>query len=78
MFWGLQALWAKYQLIYARMFERITDNSKILEHTGMKQSELMTLRDGLRFEYENSKNFDWYKFADEYRNIRMDEYLNKH
>lgn len=72
------APWAKYQLIYARMFERITDNSKILEHTGMKQSELMTLRDGLRFEYENSKNFDWYKFADEYRNIRMDEYLNKH
>lgn len=67
--------WAKYQLIYARMFERITDNSKILEHTGMKQSELMTLRDGLRYEYERSKDFDWSSFSEDGRNIRMDEYL---
>lgn len=67
--------WAKYQLIYARMFQRITDNTKILEATGMKQSELMTLRDGLMYEYERSKNFDWSKCASESRNIRMDEYL---
>lgn len=69
--------WAKYQLIYARMFERITDNSKILRDTGMKQEELMTLKDGLRLEYERSKNFDWTKFADEKRNVRMDAYLKK-
>ena len=65
----------KYQLIYARMFERITDNTKILEHTGMKQSELMSLRDGLRYEFEKSKNMDWKKFENEERNLRMDAYL---
>lgn len=67
----------RYQLIYARMFERITDNTKVLEHTGMKQEKLMTLRDGLRFEYERSKNFDWEKYADATRNVRMDAYLKE-
>lgn len=67
--------WAKYQLIYARMFQRITDNTKILEHTGMKQRELMSLRDGLKMEYEKSKDFDWARFAGDYRNSRMDAYL---
>lgn len=70
--------WAKYQLIYARMFERITDNSKILRDTGMKQEDLMTLKDGLKLEYERSKDFDWNKFAVEKRNLRMDEYLERH
>lgn len=40
----------KYQLIYARMFHRITDNSKILSVTGMKQEDLMPLREGLKLE----------------------------
>lgn len=70
--------WVKYQLIYARLFQRITDNSKILEHTGMKQSELMTLKDGLLFEFERSKNIDVEKFATYDRNIRMDKYLMSH
>ncbi len=68
---------AKYQLIYARMFQRITDNSKILSLTGMKQSELMTLENGLRYEYEKSKNIDFSVYANDYRNIRMDDYLRK-
>lgn len=67
--------WVKYQLLYARMFQRITDNTKILKHTGMKQEELMTLRDGLKYEYEKSKDFDWNRFEDEKRNVRMDKYL---
>lgn len=71
------ASWAKYQLIYARMFERITDNSKILNHTGLKQSDLMPLCDGLRYEFERSKNYDWTKYSCEYRNVRMDEYLKR-
>lgn len=72
------ANWAKYQLIYARMFQRITDNSKILSLTGMKQSELMPLEKGLRFEYENSKNIDFSRYATEHRNVGMDEYLKRH
>lgn len=68
---------ARYQLIYARLFQRITDNSKILEHTGMKQEELMSLRDGLKFEYERSKDMDWSHFANDYINARMDDYIRK-
>lgn len=70
--------YAKYQLIYARMFQRITDNSKILELTGMKQSELKPLAEGLRYEYERSKGIDFSVYANEYRNVRMDAYLQKH
>lgn len=69
--------YAKYQLIYARMFQRITDNSKILALTGMKQSELMTLEDGLKYEYEKSKNIDFSVYANDYRNVRMDDYLRR-
>ncbi len=69
--------WTKYQLIYARYFNRITDNTKILECTGMKQEELMTLRDGLAHEFERSKDLDWSRFANDYRNSRMDAYLKE-
>lgn len=72
------ANYARYQLIYARMFQRITDNSKILSLTGMKQSELMTLENGLKFEYGNSGHIDFSIFANDYRNTRMDDYLQKH
>jgi nucleoside-diphosphate-sugar epimerase len=40
----------RWQLEYDRMFDRIIDNSKILNITGMKQSELMPLREGLKRE----------------------------
>lgn len=40
----------RYQLEYARMFDRITDNSKILRVTGMKQEELTTFYDGMKME----------------------------
>lgn len=68
---------ARYQLVYARMFQRITDNTKVLQVTGMKQEELMSLRDGLRYEFERSRSMDWAKFDKMERNIRMDEYLAK-
>lgn len=41
---------ARYQLEYDRLFDRVIDNSKILEATGMKQSEFMTLKDALKME----------------------------
>lgn len=50
--------WRRYQLIYARMFQRITDNTKVLKATNMKQEELMTLYEGLKAELENTKDFD--------------------
>ena len=39
-----------WQLRYDRMFDRVMDNRKILAATGMKQSELMPLYDGLKLE----------------------------
>ena len=38
------------QLWYDRLFDRIVDNTKILDATGMKQSDLMPLKEGLRYE----------------------------
>ena len=40
----------RWQLECDRLFTRIIDNSKVLEHTGMKQSDLMPLYDGLKYE----------------------------
>jgi len=69
-------LFTKYQLIYARMFNRITDNSKVLEATGMKQEDLMPLKEGLRYELSRITIDDLR--ADSYsihRNKAMDEYF---
>lgn len=41
-FWG--TVW---QLDFDRLFNRVIDNSKVLEVTGMKQEELMPLKEGL-------------------------------
>lgn len=46
----LNRMHAYYQLAYDRCFTRIMDNQKILDVTGMKQSELMPLRKGLELE----------------------------
>lgn len=70
--------YARYQLIYARMFQRITDNSKILALTGMEQSKLMPLADGLKLEYGHSGHIDFSVFANDDRNTRMDAYLQRH
>ncbi len=40
----------RYQLEYARLFDRITDNSKILRVTDMKQDELTSFYDGMKSE----------------------------
>jgi len=68
----------RYQLEYARMFDRITDNSKILRVTGMKQEELMSFRDGMKMELSRV-TADTIRI-DEFRgrvNQRMDEYFAK-
>lgn len=42
--------YVRYQLEYARLFDRITDNSKILAVTGMKQEEMKSFYDGMKME----------------------------
>lgn len=68
----------RYQLEYARMFDRITDNSKVLRATGMKQEELTSFYDGMKRELAGITAEDIR--IDEYRrriNQRMDEYFSK-
>ena len=65
---------ARYQLIYDRLFDRIMDNTKILEATGMKQSDLTSLYDGLKRELAGV-NSD--TFVEMNNSVIMDEYLKK-
>ena len=66
----------RWQLEYARMFKRITDNSKILALTGLRQEDMMPLYDGLKYEIGNiPKDF---VPNDTEIGLRMDEYLKKH
>ena len=64
------AVGTRWQLEYARLFDRIVDNSKVLAVTGMKQSDMMPLYDGLKREIERTpKDYPWPN------NQRMDDYL---
>lgn len=63
----------RQQLTYDRCFNRVVDNSKVLKVAGLKQTDLMTLKEGLKSELskvrleqlKNTKSV----------NERMDQYL---
>ena len=62
----------RWQLEYDRLFHRIIDNSKILDVTGLKQSELKPLREGLEYEISRCPaDVDWPQ------NDRMNAYLDE-
>lgn len=63
----------RWQLEYARMFDRITDNSKVLKVTGMKQEKLTPLFDALKMMFEAIP--EGYIFPETDVSRRMDEYL---
>ncbi|MBE7042893.1 MAG: epimerase [Ruminococcaceae bacterium] len=69
-------LGCKWQLIYDRLFQRRIDNSKILNITGMKQSELMSLYDGLKLELSHLPKILPWK-GEDHINLNMDQFLNK-
>ena len=64
----------RWKVIYDRVYDRMIDNSKILNITGMKQSELKPLYDGLKTELANLPENIFASMA--YSN-RMDEFLIK-
>ena len=66
----------RWQLEYARLFRRITDNSKILALTGLKQEDMMPMYDGLKLEIGNIPAN--YVHTDTEVGLRMDEYLKNH
>ena len=60
----------RWQLVYDRLFDRIVDNSKILDVVGMKQSELKPLYDGLEYEIGRCpRDYPWIA------NPAMDDFL---
>ena len=68
------APWARYQLAYDRLFQRIVDNSKILRVTGLKQADFMPLRRGLEKELSAlPKDTVWPDAGAVWE--RMDDYL---
>lgn len=67
---------SKQQLEYDRFYNRIVDNSKILDLCGMRQTDLMPLEEGLRMEYEALTDEKLaYIGCNEDVNRRMDEYI---
>lgn len=66
----------RWQLEYARLFRRITDNSKVLSVTGLRQEDMMPMYEGFKLEIGNiPKDF---VYVDSEVGLRMDEYLKEH
>lgn len=66
----------RWQLEYARLFRRITDNAKVLALTGLKQEDMISLYDGLKLEIGNIPKD--YVYKENEVGLRMDEYLKIH
>lgn len=62
-----------YQIKYDRMLDRVVDNSKALEVSGMKQEELMPLKEGLRMELENFAKNPTYRAFNAGRDKKLDQ-----
>jgi len=66
-------LGVRWQLEYARLFHRVTDNSKVLAYTGMKQEELHPMYDALKAMIRDIP--EGYVFPETEVGKRMDAYL---
>ena len=64
-----------YQIMYDRMYNRIIDNRKILKATGMKQSNLMSLEKGLRYELEGFMQSPTFDTINQQKDKNMDQLL---
>ena len=66
----------RWQLEYARLFHRVTDNSKMLAATGLKQEDFMTLYDALKMMIDAvPAGYEW---PDTPTDERMDAYLEEY
>ena len=74
-FFGSVRQYAGYQLRYDRLFDRVIDNTKILELAGLNQKDLMPLYDGLKKELSALPDDVFRIQSDTGR--RMDAYLEK-
>lgn len=65
-----------YQIVYDRMFDRVIDNKKILSATKMKQSELMSLEDGLRLELSRFIKSPKFNYIDKRKDREIDNLIS--
>lgn len=63
----------RYQVLYDRMFDRCVDNSKILDATLTKHSELIPLKEGLSSELKQFARFPHYRGI----NIKQNAIIDK-
>ncbi len=71
------SIWNTWQLKLDRLYDRVIDNSKILEISGFKQSDLMPLKEGLKRELAYvDKNTVW--IGGEGARDGMEKYFNEH
>lgn len=66
----------RWQLEYARLFRRVTDNSKVLKLTGLTQEDMTPMYEGIKFELGNTP-LDFVP-TDSEVGLRMDAYLKEH
>lgn len=66
----------RWQLEYARLFRRVTDNSKVLAATGLRQEDCIPLYDALKMMLAEIPA--GYVFPDNKTDARMDAYLEEH
>jgi nucleoside-diphosphate-sugar epimerase len=66
----------RWQLEYARLFHRITDNSKALKVTGLKQESFLSIYDALKMMVEAVP--EGYVFKENEIDKRMDKYIEEH
>lgn len=66
-----------YQIKYDRMLDRIVDNSKALKVAGMRQEDLMPLKDGLRMELEQFRKNPSYTGFIAKRDREMDQVIEQ-
>ena len=62
----------KYQVMYDRMYNRTMDNTKVLEATGLSQSDFISLRSGLNLEVSRFIKKPIFNNSDEALNSRID------
>jgi nucleoside-diphosphate-sugar epimerase len=65
----------RWQLIYARLFDRITDNGKVLRLTGLKQEEMKPMFTAIREMIEALP--EGFSFPEDEIGERMDAYLRE-
>ncbi len=64
-----------YQIKYDRMLDRVIDNSKVLELTGLSQKDLMPLKKGLKLELDQFVKAPTYRAFNAGRDKKIDALL---